>query len=90
MYDCPENDDIPHFFCRCAKIKPFWDALFNWTKQFLDLSLAHLSENEVLLGLLLRQHQQEVINWMLMQAKFYIVQTRLGWNFWPKSGRNCT
>lgn len=43
---CPEVDSIFHFFYRCVRIKPFWE----WCEKYLDLSLLHLNEFEVLLG----------------------------------------
>lgn len=74
---CPEIDNIPHFFCRCIRVKPFWSSLHDWFSQYLDCSLSHLSEIEVILGLSSREPQQKLLNWVLMYAKFYIQKKKL-------------
>lgn len=74
---CPEVDNTPHFFYRCARIRPFWDALHAWCSRYLDCSLSHLSEIEIILGLTNREPQQKMINWLLLCAKFYIQKAKL-------------
>lgn len=74
---CPEIDTVTHFFYRCVKVRTFWEALDDWCVQYLSLSISHLSEIEILLGLTKKEPGQKMVNWLLICAKFFIHRKRL-------------
>ena len=76
---CPEIDDICHYFFRCGQLSDFWQACEVW----LNDSLADLEEmltlqcKDVILGVLEPKRQAEVMNFIILQAKWYIFRKKL-------------
>lgn len=74
---CKEEDSITHFFLSCPLVKEFWKKLSDWSEQHLGLSLAQLSETEHILGVTRRIENRQLINGLLLTAKYYIQKWRL-------------
>lgn len=74
---CDEIDSISHFFLKCKTVRPFWEQLFQWCEDFLDLPLADLNEAELLLGVTKAGRNQRIVNWMILFAKYFIQKRKL-------------
>lgn len=92
---CGKEDSLLHFFLLCTPVQAFWEALSQWCEQFLGFSFQHLSQTEYLLGITRRMEKKNVINWLLLTAKFHIQRQRLFHQsnitfliFWRKPGLN--
>lgn len=74
VLDVLPTDDLFHFFFECPSVKEFWDSLATWmegkagVRSFPD----DLSEEEFLLGIVDRQGDYSLINYLILVAKFYI------------------
>lgn len=74
---CDEVDTITHFFCECHTVRAFWSGLKSWCSQYLDIALDRLSMPEILLGVTRKVAGAKVMNWLIIQAKFYIQKRKL-------------
>lgn len=74
---CPEVDSLSHFFLECQGVRPFWERLAEWCKDFLDLSMDHLTHEQLLLGVTNPPKGQKVLNWIILFAKFFIQKRKL-------------
>lgn len=74
---CDMEDSISHFFVACANTQRFWDSLNSWCENHIDVSLSQLSLTELLLGVHRSINAKRVVNWLLLQAKFFIQKNKL-------------
>lgn len=74
---CDMEDSISHFFLKCEEVQRFWDSLSHWCETHLDISLSQLSQVEKLLGVCTPAKESKLLNWLLLQAKFFIHRNRL-------------
>lgn len=74
---CATLDDLFHFFFECPIIKEFWDSLASWMehKQGIRHFPDDLTEEEFLLGIVDRDGDYSLINYVILVAKFYIYKT---------------
>lgn len=74
---CAAIEDLFHFFFECPAVKEFWDSLATWIDQKLGIGAfpEDLTEEEFLLGIVEREGDQSLINYVLLLAKFYIYKT---------------
>lgn len=76
---CAERDDMFHFFFECSPVKNFWDSLATWVEGrqgILDFP-QDLMEEEFLLGVVDRQGDYSLFNYILLFAKFYIYKVKV-------------
>lgn len=71
---CSERDDMFHFFFECSVVKSFWDSLATWMggKEGIQEFPEDLTEEEFLLGIIERQGDFSLFNYILLFAKFFI------------------
>lgn len=71
---CAEKDDIFHFFFECPVVKAFWDSLATWMGGIDGIQdfPEDLTEEEFLLGIIERQGDFSLFNYILLFAKFFI------------------
>lgn len=76
---CEEEDTITHFYINCPCAKVFWGKLSEWCERHIDLPLSTLSVTERLFGTNepIRNTSQRVVNWLVLQAKFYVQKRKL-------------
>lgn len=76
---CAERDDIFHFFFECPSVNDFWDSLATWMggREGIPEFPQDLTEEEFLLGILEREGDQSLINYIFLFAKFYIYKIRV-------------
>lgn len=75
--ECGNEDTIVHFFLSCPLARNFWNKLANWCDSHINLSFAQLSETEYILGVTRKMEGKQLINGLLLTAKFYIQKRRL-------------
>lgn len=68
-----------HFFFECQVVKGFWDSLATWIggKVGIPEFPEDLAEEEFLLGIIERQGDFSLLNYVILLAKFYIYKTTL-------------
>lgn len=77
---CGKLDTLVHFFAECPAVREFWNNLSGWCESLLGFTLAHINEMEKVLGLTNNngnKRQFKLVNWILLNAKFYIHRCRL-------------
>lgn len=74
---CTEPDSISHFFLKCAEVRLFWEQLFKWCEDFIDLPLSGLNDAELLLGITRTGRNTKIANWIILFAKFFIQKRKL-------------
>lgn len=76
---CADTDDMLHFFFECQVVKRFWDSLATWLggKEGIQQFPDDLTEDELLLGVIERQGDYSLFNYILLLAKFYIYKTTI-------------
>ena len=74
---CPATDDIRHFFLECPKVKQFWMQFFNWWNRVGDTIIPHCGEEVVLFGFPSANDIFVVLNYCMLQAKYFIYKRRL-------------
>jgi len=68
-----EKDTIHHYLIACPPVSAFWNSFVTWWNTTLDLlKLCPLSEENIILGFPGSSHEDIVINYCLILAKFYI------------------
>lgn len=76
---CADRDDMLHFFFECQVVHSFWDSLATWLggKQGVKPFPEDLAEEELLLGVVDREGDYSLFNYILLLAKFYIYKTTI-------------
>ena len=74
---CPEVDTIDHFFLHCPGAKSFWDSFFNWWNGISEVQFASTTEEELLLGFICDGDIFKVLNYCVINAKFYMYKQKL-------------
>lgn len=74
---CGLEDSISHFFLTCHNAQRFWQFLHQWCENHLDISISQLSAAEKLLGITRPLQDKKVVNWIILQAKFFIHRNKL-------------
>ena len=76
--NCHTVDDICHYFFRCNEVLDFWQQCNNWLNDSIeDLDqMIHLQCKDVILGVLEPKIKADVINFVILQAKWYIFRKR--------------
>ena len=71
-------DDISHYFYRCDQLSEFWQSCRNWLNDSIaDLDqMIHLQCKDVILGVLEPKNKADVINFAILQAKWYIFRKK--------------
>lgn len=71
---CALQEDLFHFFFECQVIKEFCDSLASWLegKRGIRPFLDDLTEEELLLGIVDREGNYSLINYIILLTKFYI------------------
>lgn len=76
---CAEKEDIFHLFFECQVVKRFWDSLATWLggKSGIDEFPEDLAEEEFLLGVIEREGDFSLFNYIILFAKFFIYKTTI-------------
>lgn len=74
---CQLRDTIMHFFYQCQKVQVFWNKVSEWFRQAANLYLHRLTPKEFLFGIPSTSHKSKVINFILIQVRFYIFRQKL-------------
>lgn len=69
---CGDEDTLLHFFIRCPNVKTFWDKLFRWCEEHVNILLTQLTEQELMFGILELTRHTRLKNWVLVNARFFI------------------
>jgi hypothetical protein len=79
---CEDIDDIPHFFIKCTKNKPFWKTWSTWWNNITDtdLSSCYNAEECILFGFKGGDDLITILNYSILIAKQYIYHQRLSKN----------
>jgi hypothetical protein len=69
------SETLCHLFVECHKIKELWSQV---TQTLLSpYGIEQLSEKDILLGIICRENQNNVINHILIEVKYYIYMCKL-------------
>ena len=69
------SETLCHLFVECNKIKELWSQV---TQTLLSpFGIEQLSEKDILLGIICRENQNNVINHILIEVKYYIYMCKL-------------
>jgi hypothetical protein len=71
-----ETDDTAHYFVRCRHLIPFWNSFTIWCQNLLEEDIRFTVE-EVLVGVLEKDTKYNVINAVLLIAKWRIYKDKL-------------
>lgn len=74
---CQGRDTILHFFYQCELVRTFWKVLCTWFRGSASLYLDILSPKEFVFGVPNDFHRGKVINFILVQTRFYIYRQKL-------------
>lgn len=74
---CKQRDSVVHFFFHCHLVQSFWRQVCAWFKSSVELYLDQLTPKEVMFGLPRQCHKSGVINFILMQVRFFIYRQKL-------------
>lgn len=74
---CQEKDTIIHYLMQCNLVRPFWNAVCSWFGNVMGLYLDQLSPKEFLFWLPRGHHRGRIINFILIQIRFYIYRQKL-------------
>ncbi len=75
-----EDDDIIHFILYCPRVKQFWKSFFLWWNGISDFRIASDYEDIeecILFGFQPRGDTFEVLNFCILQAKYYVYIQRM-------------
>jgi hypothetical protein len=68
-------ETLPHLFVECEKIKDIWEKI---TIELLPpYGISKLTAENILLGILLKEKQNNIINHIILEAKYYIYVCKL-------------
>jgi hypothetical protein len=77
---CGLEDDLQHFFIDCKNVKVFWKNVLDWWNRLnileINLYREELREN-LLFGFLNTSNWYNVLNYVIMCAKWYIYMNRI-------------
>ena len=73
---CTETESLEHLLYLCNYTKQFWVTLSNWINTCLNMSIT-LSEVNVLFGIHGNKEENRVLNFVIMQAKWYIYKSKI-------------
>jgi hypothetical protein len=73
---CQEEDDTAHYFARCSFLTPFWNSLATWCQKLLEEEI-NFTVKDVLVGVLEKDPKYDVINAILLLAKWRLMDSRL-------------
>jgi hypothetical protein len=73
---CQETDDTAHYFARCRSLTPFWNSLATWCQNLLEEEI-NFTVEDVLVGILEKDPKYNVINAILILAKWRIYKDKL-------------
>jgi mannosylglycoprotein endo-beta-mannosidase len=69
------SETLGHLFVDCQKVKELWSQV---TQTLLSpYGIEQLSKKDILLGIICKEHQNNVINHILIEAKYYIYMCKL-------------
>lgn len=74
---CLHRDSIVHFFFHCPVVQTFWGHVCAWFRRTADLYLDSLTPKEFMFGLPSPCHKNKIINFILMQVRFFIYRQKL-------------
>lgn len=74
---CNVSDTLTHFFFYCQKVVTFWHSLCHWFARQVDTHLNHIQCRDFLFGVPVEDPQSRIINFILINTRFYIYQQRL-------------
>ena len=74
---CKAEDDICHFFLHFSNVKIFWDQFFNWWNRIGDVEIPQCGEEVILFGNPSENEIFTVLNYCILQAKYFIYKRRL-------------
>ena len=77
---CPDENDILHFFVLCPNVKRFWIELFEWLNIHIQIGLEFLTfstREEILFGINVDDNMFKMLNYCILQAKYYIHYVRM-------------
>ena len=66
------NETILHILCHCPRVQTLWQNLLLWIQNILGFPL-DLSDQTIILGSMIQDHNYTPINTILLVAKSYIV-----------------
>lgn len=74
---CAEKEDMFHLFFECPTVKNFWDSVASWLDEKAGIKEfpEDLAEEEFLLGVVERNGDFSLLNYIILFAKFYIYKT---------------
>lgn len=68
-------ETLPHLFVECEKIRDIWE---NITNDLLPpFGISNLTTENILLGIILKEKQNHIINHIILEAKYYIYVCKL-------------
>jgi hypothetical protein len=73
---CQETDDIAHYFAKCRHLTPYWNSLATWCQNLMEEEI-NFTVEDVLLGILEKGTKYNVINAILLIAKWRIYKDKL-------------
>ncbi len=77
---CGETDNTTHFFLSCPNVESFWRSFFKWWNRTGDIIITNEYEDieeSILFGVQIEGEVFQVLNWCILQAKYYIHKQRL-------------
>jgi len=70
---CHVDNNIPHFFVDCSKVKPFWILFKAWFAN-IDNSLPELNTPDIIFGIL--KYSCYLVNYWVIHAKWFYSSTK--------------
>ncbi len=80
LYCFDSEDDLKHFFLECPKVKDFWSHFFNWWNGLCDTRISadyEYKDECILFGFLAEGDVFFVLDYCILQAKYYIYNCRI-------------
>ena len=71
------RDTIIHFFATCPRVVRFWNSVLRWLNVTVGVDTSHVIECEQILGLSKVGKDSDMINMILLRARFFIYRQRL-------------
>lgn len=74
---CGQVDSLVHFLFDCPSVHAFWTAICSWFGRVENLMLERLSSKQFVFGVPRSTAKAATINFIIMNAKFFILRQRL-------------
>lgn len=74
---CKMKDSIIHFFFHCNVVCDLWRKICGWFLDNVNLHLERITPKEFLLGVPSDYHMSKIINFTLIQIRFFIFRQKL-------------